>query len=517
MKRSDEPYEIFLSDTPAATIPWDYLSLTIDSSLVVGGHWWSDAHGLSRGVATETVPSLDFRNLRLLAFAAQLAPAMLRVGGTEADRIGYRIKTGHSTEKCEEPAVAPESAGHEFVMKKRLWKEIIGFVRAVDYKLLFVVSAGPADRDAEGRWLAGNAHRLIEYSARKGFPVRAWELGNEVNGYPFVHGFRNRVSARRYTEDFRLFSNLVLSLHPGARAVGPASSVWPLFGEPNPIIPTLARSGAMLPTDVLSWHYYPQQSRRGRIADRRASALTLMRPSRLDSARIRARRIVRAAGGREVWMTETGHALYGGEPGLSDTHCSSLWWLDQLGLLAQEGIQRVFRQALIGSDYGLLDQDSFLPRPDYYASLLWKRLMGTTVIAAPRVAGPDRLVRAYLHSFAEDPRKSCLLLINLRGRPTRIWPVAPGATPPQPAAARPSARIAERYVIQGMDGLCSDRIALNGVEVGEDLALEWGKKRTRRKYGLGGGRPAGGAAAGGAGGPEALEMPPYSYAFLVLA
>ena len=52
-------------------------------------------------------------------------------------------------------------------------------------------------------------------------------------------------------------------------------------------------------------------------------------------------------------MTETGHALYGGEPGLSDTYLSSIWWLDQLGLLAREGVSRVFRQSLVGSDYGL--------------------------------------------------------------------------------------------------------------------------------------------------------------------
>jgi len=35
---------------------------------------------------------------------------------------------------------------------------------------------------------------------------------------------------------------------------------------------------------------------------------------------------------------------------------------------------------LAASDYGLLDQNTFEPRPNYWASLLWHKLMGTTVL-----------------------------------------------------------------------------------------------------------------------------------------
>lgn len=70
--------------------------------------------------------------------------------------------------------------------------------------------------------------------------------------------------------------------------------------------------------------------------------------------------------------------------GFPTPHLSSIWWLDQLGLLAREVVSRVFRQSLVGSDYGLLDQNSFAPRPDYYASFLWKRLMGNRVFKALR-------------------------------------------------------------------------------------------------------------------------------------
>jgi heparanase 1 len=480
MKQQKDQFRLIRIDEQAATLPAGYLSLTIDTSLVLGGHWWSGGRGLKRGVATDRVVPIDLGNPRLLAFAKLLAPAMLRIGGTESDRVGYRIrkkaKSGIGARRDDEGRIGGDEgrrsgegvAGeHEFVLKKKLWKRINSFAQGAGFKILFVVSAGPADRDEAGSWISRSARRLIAYSAKKELPVRAWELGNEINGYPFVHGFTSRVSPSQYVEDFSAFSALVREIHPTALAVGPSSSVWPVIGEPNPIIPALARSSAMGPRDILSWHYYPQQSHRGRLANRRASETTLLKPRRLDSVRKLARSVAKSARGREVWMTETGHALYGGEPGLSDTHLSSLWWLDQLGLLAQEGVSRVFRQTLVGSDYGLLDQDTFEPRPDYYASFLWKKLMGRRVFKAPRLEGPDKGIRAYVHSSVKGTSMNCLLLISLRGERSRI-------------AIQGS--VVERYVVEPLQGLRSRVLALNGVLVEEDLVFAWGKKRTRLKY-----------------------------------
>lgn len=487
----------------AARIPADYLSLTIDTSLVLGGHWWGAGRGMRGGLALERVEPIALGSPRLAAYARLLAPAMLRIGGTEADRVGYRVgKKGRAKSAGRGEEVPPEGAerDRELVLKKKLWKRINAFASEAGFGLLFVVSAGPLDRDRSGAWSTSDARRLIEYTARKGYPVRAWELGNEVNGYPFTQGIGNRVSASRYVEDFGIFSRLVRELHPGALAVGPASSVWPVIGEPNPIIPALGRSAEMAPTDVLSWHYYPQQSSRGALANRRASERTLLAPSRLDSVRRLTRAIVRAARGRQVWMTESGHALYGGEKGLSDTYLSSLWWLDELGLLAREGVSRVFRQSLVGADYGLLDQSDFSPRPDYYASFLWKKLMGRVAFAEPEIEGPGKeatRIRAYCHSSTGKRGAACLLLVSLRASQSRITLSAP---------------IIERYVVEPLDGLRSSRVRLNGVAVDDDLLFKWGKKKTRRRYRVA--ERAGDR--NGAAESFGLDLPPYSYAFVIL-
>ena len=273
---------------------------------------------------------------------------MLRIGGTEADRVGYRMGRKKGAKRRDAGEIPGTRLDHELLLKKKLWKRINAFSLAAGFDLLFVVSTGPAQRDASGAWNDSNTRSLIAYTARKGFAVRAWELGNEVNAYPVIA----RAQESRARIALRGGLCTVLTACPETASAGlcggPASAVIPAIGEPNPIIPALGRSAAMAPSDVMSWHYYPQQSSRGRFANRRASERTLLEPRRLDSVRKQARRIVKHARGRQVWMTETGHALYGGEPGLSDTYLSSIWWLDQLGLLAREGVSRVFRQSLAG-------------------------------------------------------------------------------------------------------------------------------------------------------------------------
>ncbi len=65
---------------------------------------------------------------------------------------------------------------------------------------------------------------------------------------------------------------------------------------------------------------------------------------------------------------------------------------------------------LAASDYGLLDERTLTPRPNYWAALLWRRLMGTTVL------DPGIPVRAGLHVYAHcqpaTPGGVTLLVIN---------------------------------------------------------------------------------------------------------
>ena len=99
-----------------------------------------------------------------------------------------------------------------------------------------------------------------------------------------------------------------------------------------------------------------------------------------------------------VWLGETGSAQVGGEPEVSGRWATALWWLDQLGALALVGHRVQCRQTLSGSDYGLIDAGGgrLTGTPDYWASVLWKRLMGPQVLAVSAPGAPDTL-RLYCH------------------------------------------------------------------------------------------------------------------------
>ena len=65
---------------------------------------------------------------------------------------------------------------------------------------------------------------------------------------------------------------------------------------------------------------------------------------------------------------------------------------------------------LAASDYGLLDENTLTPRPNFWAALLWRKLMGSKVLD-PHVSAPDN-VYAYAHCLRSQPGGVALLAVN---------------------------------------------------------------------------------------------------------
>lgn len=368
-----------------------FLSIALDWALILGERWWDGTRRTRRGFGSVRAPELALGEKRLIDAAAALGPAYLRLGGSETDRISF----GPSDAPCP-TRLSPER-----------WDEAADFAKAAGLDLFVSIGAGVCARDREGRWLPDSFRLLLRHLREKGQEVAVWELGNEVNGFPFIHGLSAWVSPRQYAEDFRLFRKL--AKENGGVVAGPAAAVWPLIGEPLPIVGGVARRlGEDL--DMLTWHYYPYQGRRGVFGVRRVGFRNALRSrARRSASRLagRMRRLGRSAG--SVWLSETGSALFGGEAGVSDRFVGSLWWLDHLGGMAAAGMGGVVRQALVGGEYGLLEQEGLRPRPDFWCSLLWKKVMGTAVYA-PERAGP--FLTVYRHSRADGKQGWSALVVN---------------------------------------------------------------------------------------------------------
>jgi len=70
----------------------------------------------------------------------------------------------------------------------------------------------------------------------------------------------------------------------------------------------------------------------------------------------------------------------------------------------------VMHNTLASSDHGLLEEKTLQPRPNYWGALLWRRLMGTTVLEAGVGIAEGRHV--YAHCMRSTPGGVTLLVIN---------------------------------------------------------------------------------------------------------
>jgi len=295
----------------------------------------------------------DFGDANLVKWAKALAPGYLRISGTKADEVVW-------------------GETHDLAR----WKEIAEFADKVGLGLWVGLSAGRVERDEQGKWEGGGVRRLLEYLAAEGIGVEVFELGNEVNAY-WLKGLGQVVRGRQLGRDCVAAKKLVNKFFDKAKLVGPASAFWPKWGEGWSVLKGfLEVVGVEL--DGLSWHYYPTQSRRVPVASKRACVGEVLGGFELDEVKWWAGVVEtwreRYVPGVPVWMSETGPAQGGGEPGWSDRFGSSLWWADELGVLASREYAGVVRQCLRGADYGLVGEDG-LPNPDYLVSLAWKQLM----------------------------------------------------------------------------------------------------------------------------------------------
>jgi hypothetical protein len=147
-----------------------------------------------------------------------------------------------------------------------------------------------------------------------------------------------------------------------------------------------------------------------------------------------------------MWLTETAEAACGGDQ-FAGQFVDSFRYLNQLGSLAQKGVMVVMHNTLASSDYGLLNEDTLEPRPDYWAALLWKRTMGPAVLD-PGVRENHGL-RIYAQCMKDHPGGVTLLALNTDAQREHALGI--------PLAG-------DRYTLTAPD-LASPTVLLNGAEL----------------------------------------------------
>lgn len=389
---------------PAATIDERFQSFNIEMVEVTGGPFWKPypaarPHEAAPSAAPETSDlfanraPIDLTSPLLRKLASALSPAYLRVSGTAANSTYF---AGSESP----PPQAP--AGYKGVLTSRRWRAAIDFSNAIDAPIVTSFAISPGRRDAKGIWTPDQAWQIISATRAAGGRIAAAEFMNEPD-LPAIGGAPAGYGVGAFAADFAAFHAFmkqtagdVMILGPGTMGRGPDAT--DLF---------LAVASGV---DAISYHYYGALSERcagGQTAD---AALSEDWLSRTDQTLAFYRGLRdRAAPGKPIWLTETAEAACGGNR-WSSTFLDTFRYLDQLGRLAKAGVQVVMHNTLVGSDYGLLDEATFKPRPNYWAALLWRRWMGPVVLDAG--VPLQRGLHVYAHCQRHEAGGVVLLVIN---------------------------------------------------------------------------------------------------------
>jgi hypothetical protein len=356
---------------------------------------------------------IDLANPKLRRLAAALAPAYVRVSGTWRNSTFFQDN--------DQPVLKEVPDGYKGIMTRAQWKGVIDFSKSVDAQVVASVATSQGARDAESVWTSTQAKAFFDYTKAIGGKIVATEFMNEPT-FAAVGGAPVGYNAGAFAKDIKLFNEFLRRESPGTLFLGPGS-----IGEGAPMIegapsPKVISTEEMLKGtgpffDAFSYHFYSTISRRctgpmgpnvGVNADR-ALGLPFLE-KQLTVERFYSALRDQYLPGKPIWNTETGEAGCGGDPWAS-TFTDTFRFMDQLGALAQKSVHTVIVNTLASSDYGMLDEETLEPRPDYWAALLWKRTMGTRVLDPGPAPVPS--TRIYAQCMKGSKGGVTLLVLNL--------------------------------------------------------------------------------------------------------
>jgi hypothetical protein len=335
----------------------------------------------------------------------------MRVSGTWANST-------YLADSAEPPATAPPGFGG--VLSRQQWKGVVDFAKAVDARLVTSFATSVGTRDPAGVWTPVQARPFLAYTKELGGTIAAAEFMNEPN-FASIGGAPKGYDAAAYGRDFQVFRAFAKETVPSMLILGPGSvaeTMSPSVIRVTSIVrlktPDLLAATGPGVVDVFSYHHYGTASKRCS-----GPGMPQMTPDQAFSEEWLGRTDATLAfykplrdqfePGKPFWLTETADAACGGNP-WGASFVDTFRYLDQLGRLAKQGVQVVAHNTLAASDYGLLDGKTVSPRPNYWGALLWRRLMGTTVLdsGVPLRAG----LHAYAHCLRGTRGGVALLLIN---------------------------------------------------------------------------------------------------------
>ena len=233
---------------------------------------------------------------------------------------------------------------------------VLDFVKAVDGKLLISVANNDGIHNAKSPWTPEQAKLIFDYSKNYGVPISAVEFVNEPNLFE-MSGLPKGYTGDDYARDQDIFCKFIRENYPETLLIGPCMMMDALMEISGVNLTTIYETTGM------------------KIAN------------------------------TDEMLENTNEKL-----DAFSYHCYSgvserIMPLDPKWTTVTDGI--IFHNTLASSDYGWLKHNSF--DPNYFAVVLWNKLMGTTVYdAGENLEG----AHVYAHSRKDGKDGFAYLIIN---------------------------------------------------------------------------------------------------------
>ena len=363
---------------------------------------------LDSGLIRNRWLNFSFTSEKLHNLAKGLAPAYLRIGGTNGDFLLFnpneitqkkRVDSNLSSRKISHDRrgnpyrrstdKAEHSSFTNFTMTTEDVDNLFTFAKKSGLNIIFGLNVLLRDSNTQN-WNSTNAQQLMKYITGRGFSCD-WELGNEP--YDLKSLVNWTITGRELALDFKILRQL-LNDHPdyGHMILGPdVSSPWQprkykFFKE------YLTHINKCI--NGMTYHQY--------YTSNKANVSEFYNPVILDDliTNVQQLKQIMTESGTsfiELWLGETSSAYDGGVRGVSNSYIAGFMWLDKLGVAARLKHKVVVRQTFYGGWYSLINRETLDPFPDYWSAFLYKKLVGSRVLEVHDGTSLGRTVRVYAH------------------------------------------------------------------------------------------------------------------------
>jgi len=396
-----------------------YQGYNIEMVEVTGGRFWAP-YGGPADERYRQRPPIDLTDPKLIALAKNLGPSLMRVSGTWANNTYLEAEGEH---------LSAPPPGYVQVLTRAQWKNVVAFSKAVDAPIVTSFAVSNGTRGPDGVWTTDQAQRRLDLTREAGGTIYAAEFFNEANMPSAAPEMPKDYHAENYGAEFRIFRDWARKNAPEMKilGVGGVGEAGLITIAPGSQFGSHVSSDDMMKqnpnsVDAVSYHFYGSVSQRcmglgmGTAVKGHALGAEWLDLTLRDYKFYAALRD-KYEPGKPIWNTETAQAACGGSPWAS-TFLDTFRYLNQNAALAQLGLQTLQHNTLAASDYALIDRDTLTPRPNYWAAVLWRRTMGTTVLASPK--SPSPALRLYAQCQAGKPGGVTVLALNTGEAPQRL-------------------------------------------------------------------------------------------------